>query len=770
MTGNVGAMFSRTEVLGGMPARRAASAVFAIENRTARLVVRSRRAVERYVSERAAAHEEQAFLQALAEGREPPLRPSIQDLERHAPDWSNLVPSDPSLRATVAHQLAAKYRFTRDRVPQLRTALRLDEPAVLESHGRLFGQPLDTIYADRLPAHDRWRWFRAGVAERLESLPPTWSAFALTLTETVGAGVLALPIALAGIGVLPAVALLVVFGLINLITIAALVESINRDGAIRYGTAYFGRLVEDYLGVPGRVVLSVAVFAVNALAVASYIIGFGSTLGGSTGTTPLIWVGLLFAATIVVLRRESLDATVATAILIGLTNIALLLGIGSLGILHADPGRLTALPVINAAAVPLVFGVLLTAYFGHTSAGTAAKLVLARDPSGRALLRGNLAAMTVAMALYGFVVLGVNGAVPAKALVGFSGTSVEPLTRVAGPSVGLLGAAFVVLAMGLATAISSLALYNQAREITPNLLERMGRWKPGTSDRSFAAVPVFAIFLVVIGMLVSGQASFSGPIALIGTLAVPILGGVFPMLMVLAARRRGEYVPSDAPRWLGHPVTVLGVAALFGVGVLVQGIFIWHEPIGQLTAVLVALLMLGISVYAMRRGAFVPRTVLEIRWGRRGDRPRFSLVSAGREAATSVRLLTSGNTSDVHGSSGLLDAEDFEAATFTVPGPREVTIWSHRVDDEGASIAVPVAVSAAATHPGSPGSPGSSPTRELGTTDSDGRLSVTLIAGAIEITIRNPNGDTHTRRAGLATKANPAASTVQLAASGKVAS
>ena len=143
-------LFSRDEVLGGMPARRAASTLFAIENRTARLVVRSRRAVERYVSERAAAHEEHAFLQALAEGREPPLRPAIQDIERHAPDWADLVADDPALRATIAHQLGAKYRLTRERVPRLRSALGMDAPAVAQAHTRQFAQPIDSIYADRL--------------------------------------------------------------------------------------------------------------------------------------------------------------------------------------------------------------------------------------------------------------------------------------------------------------------------------------------------------------------------------------------------------------------------------------------------------------------------------------------------------------------------------------------------------------------------------------------------------------------------------------------
>jgi hypothetical protein len=43
-----------------------------------------------------------------------------------------------------------------------------------------------------------WRW--TCLAQWLEELPPFWAAYAMTLTETVGASILALPIALAGIG------------------------------------------------------------------------------------------------------------------------------------------------------------------------------------------------------------------------------------------------------------------------------------------------------------------------------------------------------------------------------------------------------------------------------------------------------------------------------------------------------------------------------------------------------------------------------------------
>ena len=88
----------------------------------------------------------------------------------------------------------------------------------------------------------------------------------------------------------------------------------------------------------------------------------------------------------------------ALAVVVGATNIAILLVISAIasavrpdGFAGWGPGL-----VLNGGLLELIFGVALVAYFGHTSAGHAAKVVLARDPSGRHLLAGNVAAMLTA--------------------------------------------------------------------------------------------------------------------------------------------------------------------------------------------------------------------------------------------------------------------------------------------------------------------------------------------------------------------------------------
>ncbi len=127
-------------------------------------------------------------------------------------------------------------------------------------------------------------------------MPPFWMAFALTLTETVGGGMLAIPIALAGVGVPVGLVLLGIFGLISITTVAALVEGITRDGTMRYGNGYFGQLVENRLGRPGGVAIGVSMFVLNAVGLLVALVGFGTVLAGQTGISSLIWVAILFAA------------------------------------------------------------------------------------------------------------------------------------------------------------------------------------------------------------------------------------------------------------------------------------------------------------------------------------------------------------------------------------------------------------------------------------------------------------------------------------------
>ncbi|MDQ3891768.1 MAG: hypothetical protein M3274_02570, partial [Actinomycetota bacterium] len=118
-----GGLLDRETVLAGMPAERANTLLYLIESRTAHLVARSREAVQIFLSDESAQQRKLAFLEAFALGSEPPLPPTIQDLERYAPQWEPLVPENPRVQAAVAHRLGEKYEFTYEKAPGIRAAL-----------------------------------------------------------------------------------------------------------------------------------------------------------------------------------------------------------------------------------------------------------------------------------------------------------------------------------------------------------------------------------------------------------------------------------------------------------------------------------------------------------------------------------------------------------------------------------------------------------------------------------------------------------------------
>ena len=213
---------------------------------------------------------------------------------------------------------------------------------------------------------------------------------------------------------------------------------------------------------------------IGVLGLVGYYIGVATTLAGAIGARPEVWGrrsvpgGLLLF-----LRRKSLYLTIATALLIGLINISMILVLSFLTLPHVrianllspKPG-LFGRAAVQPAMLALGIGTVVGAYLGHMSTATCARLVLKRDPSGKALVRGNIAAMATALLLYGIWTLAVNGTVAPSALLGQPGTALTPLAAQVGP--GDLRSAWSTRFWRWAWSIHfSLALFNQMLEWLP---------------------------------------------------------------------------------------------------------------------------------------------------------------------------------------------------------------------------------------------------------------------------------------------------------------
>lgn len=702
---------SRTEVLGNLRGRhtkQASTLLTLIENRTAYQLAESQQAAAGYPPATTSHARAQSYLEAMAQGRARTHQPTIRDLERYASTWAELAPESAPLRATVAHLLGANYRFTRRVTPGIHAALGLATPAVQQAYQQQYAQPLAGIYVPRLGLIEQGRWFWARLAGWLENLSPFWTAFALTLTETVGASTLALPIALAGVGPLAGVGLIIGLGLINLLTMAGLVEAIVRNGNMRYGHSYFGQLVHDYLGRIGAVVFTSALLLLVFLLLLAYYTGFATALAETTHLPATLWAGLLFVVGLYFLRRRSLDTTIASAFVVGAVNLSIVLGLALLTLPHV---RLENLQYVNlpfiqgrpfdAAILQLIFGVVLASFFGHTSPASMAKVVLRRDPSGRTLHAGAAAAIAVSMLIYSLWVFAVNGTLAPALLANTTGTALTPLAGLLGPFVLVFGSIYVVLGMGMSSIYFSLALFNQVQEWLP----KTGGTKPGDAPArqgwrtwllqrnvrfGLGVLPILLIVLLIEWLLFTGRGSFTAIFSFLGIITVPILAGIFPMLLLYASRRKGDYIPGVVWRFLGHPIAMVVVYAVFLAAIFLHGLWIWTDPFQRSVAVLIGIGLIIFTILLLRRGAFAARTVIEVRMTPGGGgKANFQIVAQGRPLTATVQIRKTQGQEERRAAHGeIANGNQLIALSFQLPASAAtlLKVWTHSVSVEGDAV------------------------------------------------------------------------------------
>ena len=334
--------------------------------------------------------------------------------------------------------MARSIVFTSTAVPRLRSALGLDTDAVRDAYEDLYGTPLATIFAPRARLADRVRWAASRLAARLDALPAFWLAFFVTLI--IGAVNLALPIAVAGVGALPGIALIIVLGIINVVTIAAMVEVVTRSGSVRYGNAFIGTVVADYLGSVSSAILSavLTVFSFGLLLI--FYVGISTTLADATALPAAAWMVVLFLIGLYFLTRGSLNATVASTIVITTINVGLLVVLSALALPHV---RLENLTYVNLPWTPggsfspillgALIGIVLDIYAAHILVAIFGKMLLQRDPTGRSVVRGHATGIGFAMVLNIVWVLAICGAVAPDVLASQSSTVLVPLAAEVGP-------------------------------------------------------------------------------------------------------------------------------------------------------------------------------------------------------------------------------------------------------------------------------------------------------------------------------------------------
>ena len=211
--------------------------------------------------------------------------------------------------------------------------------------------------------------------------------------------------------------------------------------------------------------------------------------------------------------------------------------------------------------------------------------------------------------------------------------------------------------------------------------------------------PLLLIFLLVEWLLVTKLESFSQVLSFVGVVAVAVTAGVFPVLLLWASRRKGEHVPGFVLPFLAHP-GVSGSIYLVAVSILfLHGLFIWQNTFQRVIAILVGVVILGMTYLMVRKGAFARRLVIEVRQDpavTEQSSGTFMVTDCGQQATQArVKLGYADGERVYQAASGAIpDFPELCSAIFHLPGTKaqDLLVWVHRVTPDGQSENLPALV------------------------------------------------------------------------------
>jgi hypothetical protein len=276
-----------------------------------------------------------------------------------------------------------------------------------------------------------------------------------------------------------------------------------------------------------------------------------------------------------------------------------------------------------------------------------------------------------------------NGALSPEALARETGTVLTALARQVGPAVNWLGSVFVVLSLGMACIHISLGLLFLVEERLPATVES----RLGQRGRFLLTIsPVVAVFLLAEWLTITGRGSFAGLLGFVGVIALPLLGGIFPVLLLAATRRKGDFVPGLVLRPLGNPIVLGGTYLLFLGSILVYGLFIFEGVVERIATLLVGVAVLVVTAIMLQRGALKKRLVVELREDQSlNGRSVFNLTGNGQPITADVRLVYAHGERQVQAASGQIPIfSALRSAIFQVPAAEasEVKTWVHKITPE----------------------------------------------------------------------------------------
>jgi hypothetical protein len=129
---------------------------------------------------------------------------------------------------------------------------------------------------------------------------------------------------------------------------------------------------------------------------------------------------------------------------------------------------------------------------------------------------------------------------------------------------------------------------------------------------------------------------------------------------------------------------------------LLHGLVIWTGAVERVSALAVGLLAVGVTLGMLRRGAFTPRAVVELRDDQReGQGAVFAITVKGEPASAQVRLRYADGERTCQDSAGRVpEIAALRQAIFEVPTTqaKELKVWAHQITREQVSGRLPAVV------------------------------------------------------------------------------
>ncbi|MBC8161656.1 MAG: hypothetical protein H7Z42_10600 [Roseiflexaceae bacterium] len=340
----------------------------------------------------------------------------------------------------------------------------------------------------------------------------------LTLALSLPQGLLALPIAVAQVGLVRGLLILLVIGALNIVTTAWTARSIaayfTRHGVV----PSLAKLAHDQLGAWGLPLTLGSAAALFFLALLASIVGLAHSFADLTGTPALIGAaGCGLIIILLSLGRAVLDARLLVGL--GLLNIGLIVLL-----------LLLMLPHVQAAAAPatltsplVMLGVSLMLFFAPMLVAPVAQQVLPHGGSPQAFVRGSAAGVAAGVVLFALWSVAVSCVVGTADLAASAGASI-PLLVVAVPAARLPALLLGFLLLGMTALRCTLVLNTLAEEQLPARLQ-------GRSRQLAAQLPAGFGLLVALALLLTGAASFTQLIAVTGGGAASLSSLLIPTLL-----------------------------------------------------------------------------------------------------------------------------------------------------------------------------------------------------------------------------------------------